>query len=108
MIKKTCNYKKNNHFKKYVTQFQETNKFEIPNRVIKQIQQQLQKENICIEDLTFSKTKEIIKELGLNQYCEHINFIRIKLGVNNSVIDLETNNYLCNLNKLYNFNKHNM
>ena len=98
-------YENKNHFKKILARFQERNKLQISNNVIEQIQQKLEKENICIEELTFSKTKEIIKELGLNQYCEHINFIRIKLGVNHSVIDLETNNYLCNFNKLYNLDK---
>ena len=104
----TNGYKNKNHFKEILAQFQGRNNLQISNKVIEQIQQQLEKENICIEKLTYSKTKEIIKELGLNQYCEHINFIRIKLGVNHSVIDLEANNYLCNFNKFYNFNKHNM
>ena len=74
---------------------------QISDKVIKQIQQQIEKENISFEDLTYNRTKQILKELGLNQYCEHINFIRIKLGVNQSIIDVEARHYLNNYNKYY-------
>ena len=94
-------YKKLNHFKEILAQFQGRDPLQIPDKVIKQIQQQVQKENICIEELTYSKTKQIIKELGFNQYCEHINFIRIKLGVNQLIIDVEAKHYLYNFNNNY-------
>ena len=79
-------YKKLNHFKEILAQFQGRDHLQIPDKVIKQIQQQVKKENICIEELTYSKTKQIIKELGFNQYCEHINFIRIKLMLRQNTI----------------------
>jgi len=93
-------YKKINHFKEILEQYQ-VKDILISDKVIKQIQQHIEKENISFEDLTYSRTKEILKELGLNQYCEHINFIRIKLGVNQLIIDVETKDFLNNFNKYY-------
>jgi|LakMenEpi03Aug12_release.lakeMendotaPanAssembly.Ray.scaffolds.fasta_scaffold355479_2 hypothetical protein len=93
-------YKKLNHFKEILAQFQ-VKDIKISDTVIKQIQQHIEKENISFEDLTYSRTKKILKELGLNLYCEHINFIRIKLGVNQLIIDVETKHFLNNFNKYY-------
>lgn len=93
-------YKKINHFKEILAQYQ-VKDIQISDKVIEQIQQYIEKENISFEDLTYGRTKEILKELGLNQYCEHTNFIRIKLGVNQLIIDVETKDFFNNFNKYY-------
>ena len=45
------------------------------------IQRQITKERIRTEDLTYEKMKDILKNLALNGYYEHINFIRQKFGI---------------------------
>ena len=49
-------YKKLNHFKEILAQFQ-VKYIKISDTVIKQIQQHIEKENISFEDLTYSRTK---------------------------------------------------
>ena len=44
------------------------------------LKKQIEKERISYDELTNSKTKEILKKLGYNKYYEHISFIKEKLG----------------------------
>jgi len=90
-------YKKINHFKEILAQFQGKETTQIPDEVIEQIQQQVKKERICIEQLTHHKTKEILKKLGFNKYYEHIAFIKNKLGIKPPVFSPELEDTLCNL-----------
>ena len=73
-------YKKINHFKEILAQFQGKETTQIPDEVIEQIQLQIKKERIGLEQLTHHKTKDILKKLGFNKYYEHIAFIKNKLG----------------------------
>lgn len=93
-------YKKLNHFKEIMAQYQ-VRYIQISDKVIKQIQRHIKKENISFEELTYGRTKEILQEFGLNQYYEHINFLRIKLGVDQLIIDVEAKHFL---NNFYNCN----
>jgi hypothetical protein len=90
-------YKKINHFKEILAQFQGKETTQIPDDVIEQIQQQIKKERISIEQLTHHKTKEILKKLGFNKYYEHIAFIKNKLGIKPPVFSPELEDTLCNL-----------
>jgi hypothetical protein len=90
-------YKKINHFKEILAQFQGKETTQIPNEVIEQIHQQIKKERIGLEQLTYYKTKEILKKLGYNKYYEHIAFIKNKLGIKPPVFSPELEDSLCNL-----------
>lgn len=90
-------YKKINHFKEILAQFQGKETTQIPDDVIEQIQQQIKKERIGLEQLTHYKTKEILKKLGFNKYYEHIAFIKNKLGIKPPVFSPELEDTLCNL-----------
>lgn len=90
-------YKKINHFKEILAQFQGKETTQIPDEVIDQIQQQIKKERIGLEQLTHYKTKDILKKLGFNKYYEHIAFIKNKLGIKPPVFSPELEDTLCNL-----------
>jgi hypothetical protein len=90
-------YKKINHFKEILAQFQGKETTQIPDIVIEHIHLQIKKERINIDQLTHHKTKEILKKLGFNKYYEHIAFIKNKLGINPPVFSQELEDTLCNL-----------
>ena len=86
-----------NHFKEILAQFQAKETTQIPEDVVEQIQLQIKKERINLEQLTHYKTKEILKKLGFNKYYEHIAFIKNKLGMKPPVFSPELEEILCNL-----------
>lgn len=90
-------YKKINHFKEILAQFQGKETTQIPDEVIDQIHLQIKKERISLNHLTHYKTKEILKKLGFNKYYEHIAFIKNKLGIKPPVFSPELEETLCNL-----------
>jgi hypothetical protein len=90
-------YKKINHFKEILAQFQGKETTQIPDEVIENIHLQIKKERIGLEQLTHYKTKEILKKLGFNKYYEHIAFIKNKLGIKPPVFSPELEDTLCNL-----------
>jgi len=89
-------YKKINHFKEILAQFQAKETTQIPSEVIENLKQQIKKERIEYSKLTYYKTKEILKKLGYNKYYEHINFIKDKLNIKPPVISQELEEILCN------------
>lgn len=90
-------YKKINHFKEILAQFQGKETTLIPDEVIEQINLQIKKERISVDLLTYYKTKEILKKLGFNKHYEHIAFIKNKLGIKPPVFTPELEDTLCNL-----------
>ena len=90
-------YKKINHFKEILAQYQGKETTQIPPEVIENIKQQIKKERIQLEQLTYNKSKEILKKLGYNKYYEHIQFIKNKLGIKPPVFSPEFEDTLCNL-----------
>lgn len=90
-------YKKINHFKEIISQFQGKETTQIPDNVIEQIQMQIKKERINLDQLSHHKTKEILKKLGFNKYYEHIAFIKNKLGIKPPVFSQELEDTLYNL-----------
>lgn len=90
-------YKKINHFKEILAQYQGKETTQIPEEVIDNIKQQIKKERVQIEELSYTKFKEILKKLGYNKYYEHIQFIKNKLGIKPPVFTPELEDTLCNL-----------
>lgn len=90
-------YKRINHFKEILAQFQGKETTQIPLDVIENIKNQIKKERIETSQITNHKTKEILKKLGYNKYYEHIPFIKDKLGIKPPVMSPELEETLCNL-----------
>jgi hypothetical protein len=90
-------YKRINHFKEILAQFQGKETTQIPLEVIENIKLQIKKERIELNQITNLKTKEILKKLGYNKYYEHIPFIKDKLGIKPPTMTPELEETLCNL-----------
>jgi len=90
-------YKRINHFKEILSQFQGKETTQIPPDVIENIKLQIKKERIEISEITNIKTKEILKKLGYNKYYEHIPFIKDKLGIKPPIMSSDLEETLCNL-----------
>ena len=90
-------YKRINHLREILAQFQAKESTHIPEQVYESIKNQIKKERIEIKDLTNKKTKEILKNLGFNKYYENIPFIKDKLGIKPPVMSHELEETLCNL-----------
>jgi len=90
-------YKRINHFKEILSQFQGKETTQIPIEVIENIKLQIKKERINTTQITNHKTKEILKKLGYNKYYEHIPFIKDKLGIKPPIMSPELEETLCNL-----------
>ena len=90
-------YKRINHLKEILAQFQAKESTNIPDEVFENIKNQIKKERISLNELTNKKTKEILKNLGYNKYYEHIPFIKDKLGIRPPIMSAELEETLCNL-----------
>jgi len=90
-------YKRINHFKEIIAQFQGKETTQIHPDVIENIKLQIKKERIVLEQISNQKTKEILKKLGYNKYYEHIPFIKDKLGIKPPIMSPELEDTLCNL-----------
>ena len=89
-------YKKINHFKEILAQFQGKETTQIPDEVIENLKQQIKKERIELCKLNYYETKNLLKKLGYNKYYEHINFIKDKLGIKPPIISQNLEETLCN------------
>jgi hypothetical protein len=90
-------YKRINHFKEILAQFQGKETTQIPDDVLENLKLQIKKERIDIKNMTYLKTKDVLKKLGYNKYYEHIPFIKDKLGIKPPVMSQELEETLCNL-----------
>ena len=90
-------YRRINHFKEILAQFQAKETTDIPISIIEKIKSQIKKERIDINTLTNKKTKDILKKLGFNKYYEHITFIKDKLGIKPPIMNPQLEETLCNL-----------
>lgn len=90
-------YKRINHFREIIAQFQAKETTQISDEIIEKIRTQIQKERVELSKLTNRHAKEILKRLNLNKYYEHIPFIKDKLGIKPPVMSPELENTLCNL-----------
>ena len=90
-------YKRINHFREILAQFQAKETTQIPQEVLDNIKNQIKKERIELKHITNKKAKDILKKLGYNKYYEHIPFIKDKLGIKPPVMLPELEETLCNL-----------
>jgi hypothetical protein len=90
-------YKRINHFREILAQFQAKETTQIPEKVIEDISQQIKKERIDLTTMTNKQAKYILRKLGYNKYYEHIPFIKDKLGIKPPVMSSELEDTLCNL-----------
>ena len=90
-------YKRINHFREILAQFQAKETTLIPDEIIENIRQQIKKERLDIRTMTNKRTKDVLKKLKYNKYYEHIPFIKDKLGVKPPIMSPELEETLCNL-----------
>ena len=90
-------YKRINHFREILAQFQAKETTQIPDEVLENIIQQIKKERIDLSHMSNKRTKDILKKLGYNKYYEHIPFIKDKLGIKPPIMSSDLENMLCNL-----------
>ena len=90
-------YKRINHFREILAQFQAKESTQIPDNVIEDITLQMKKERITLVSLNNKRAKEILKKLGYSKYYEHIPFIKEKLGIRPPIMSPELEDKLCNL-----------
>ena len=90
-------YKRINHFREILAQFQAKETTLIPDEIIENIKQQIIKERLDIRTMSNKRTKEVLKKLRYNKYYEHIPFIKDKLGVKPPIMSPELEETLCNL-----------
>ena len=90
-------YKRINHFREILAQFQAKETTQIPDEVIDNIKKQIKKERLTLKNMDNKKAKDILKKLGYNKYYEHIPFIKDKLGIKPPVMQPELEDKLCNL-----------
>ena len=90
-------YKRINHFREILAQFQAKETTLIPDEVFENIKLQIKKERIKLNQITNKKAKEILKKLGYNKYYENIPFIKDKLGIKPPIMSAELEERLCNL-----------
>ena len=90
-------YKRINHFREILAQFQAKESTQIPDEIIKNIKKQIKKERINMATITNKKAKEILKKFGYNKYYEHIPFIKDKLGIKPPIMTPDLEDKLCSL-----------
>ena len=90
-------YKRINHFREILAQFQAKETTQIPDEVLSSIKLQIKRERLQLSQVSNKKAKEILKKLGYNKYYEHIPFIKDKLGIKPPIMSPELEETLCNL-----------
>jgi len=90
-------YKRINHFREILAQFQAKETTQIPDEVLQNIRLQIKKERITLKQMTNKKAKDILKKLGYNKYYEHIPFIKDKLGIKPPIMKPQLEETLCSL-----------
>jgi len=88
-------YKRINHFREILAQFQAKETTQIPPEVLENIILQIKKERITLAQMSNKKAKDILKKLGYNKYYEHIPFIKDKLGIKPPVMKPQLEETLC-------------
>jgi hypothetical protein len=90
-------YKRINHFREILAQFQAKETTQIPEEVLTNIISQIKKERITLHDFNNKRAKDILKKLGYNKYYEHIPFIKDKLGIKPPIMKQRLEQTLCSL-----------
>jgi hypothetical protein len=90
-------YKRINHFREILAQFQAKETTQIPEKLIEDLKRQIKKERVELKDLSNELTKGMLKKLGYNKYYEHIPFIKDKLGIKPPIMSQDLEEKLCTL-----------
>jgi hypothetical protein len=90
-------YKRINHFREVLAQFQGKQNTHIPDEIIENIRLQLKKERTRVEDMDNKMMKTTLKNMGLNKYYEHIPFIKHKLGIKPPIMSQSLEEMLCSM-----------
>ena len=90
-------YKRINHFREILAQFQAKETTQIPDEVLENIRYQIKKERMTLSQMNNKKAKDILKKLGYNKYYEHIPFIKDKLGIKPPIMKPQLETKLCSL-----------
>ena len=90
-------YKRINHFREILAQFQAKETTLIPYDIIENIKVKIKKARLDIKSINNKDMKELLKKLKYNKYYEHIPFIKDKLGVKPPIMTPELEETLCNL-----------
>lgn len=79
---KTCYpYKRINHLNEWLSQFQAKESIDIPDEIYNRIIDELRKLKIYnLKNISLTRLKKILKDLGLSNYYEHITYIYSKLS----------------------------
>jgi hypothetical protein len=90
-------YKRLNHFKEVMAQFQAKETTLIHSDVIEKIETQIKRERIDLKKLSNDVMRTILNKLGYDsKYYEHIPYIKHRLGINPIVISRELEEALNN------------
>ena len=85
-----------NHFKEILSQFQAKETTQIKPEIYEMINNRIQKERITdMSTLTYDKMRDILRNLGLNKYFEHIQYINSLFGIKPPVMSKELYDTLC-------------
>lgn len=82
-------YKRINHFKEVVLQFQAKENTLIQPVVFENIKNKIIKERLAVDELNTENIKEILKKLKYKHLYEHVSFIKDKLGIKPPVFTIE-------------------
>lgn len=74
-------YKRINHFKEIIAQFQGKETTNITPQEMEAITKQIKKERLALTDLNYYVMKDILKKLKLNHRYENIHYIKSLLGI---------------------------
>jgi hypothetical protein len=89
-------YVRLNHFKEILSQFQAKESTQIPNEVMEAICRRIKKERIRgPAEITYARTREILRKLGYNKYFEHVQYINCKFGIKPPVMEEALVEVLC-------------
>ena len=90
-------YKRINHFREVLAQFQGKQNTHIPDDIIEKVRMQVKKERLDLKKLDNRRLKEILKKMGYNKYYEHIPFIKDKLGIKPPIMSPQLEEALCSM-----------
>ena len=85
-----------NHFKEILSQFQAKETTQIKPEIYEMINNRIVKERITdMSMLTYDKMRDILRNLGLNKYFEHIQYINSLFGIKPPIMSKELYDTLC-------------
>lgn len=74
-------YKRSNHFQEWLNSFQAKETTEIPQTVFDRVMEELYRQRISsLDDITTKKVREVLKDLKLRKYYEHVTQITCRLN----------------------------